>query len=276
MVAVFARYLNIDANEIGYAGLKDKNATTIQYLSFNAKLTNNLKKFKHKQIKILEFYKSHKSIKMGDLKGNKFGINLYDVDNIKAGKIQKIASKIIKNGLVNYFGYQRFGRGDSITQAKEMLAGEIFIEDKKLRNFLVSVYQSDLFNRWLAKRVELSSDGKFKLLSGDVYVDEKGRYFTPKEIPLKDFLDKKLLPTGLLCGRDVFKARDKAREIEKEFDDEFLQTKGYRREAIVFVKEFNAKFFAKENKLRVEFVLPKGSYATVFLEAIKAKEFFIN
>jgi tRNA pseudouridine13 synthase len=276
MVAVFARYLNIDANEIGYAGLKDKNATTIQYLSFNAKLTNNLKKFKHKQIKILEFYKSHKSIKMGDLKGNKFGINLYDVDNIKAGKIQKQASKIIKNGLVNYFGYQRFGRGDSITQAKEMLAGEIFIEDKKLRNFLVSVYQSDLFNRWLAKRVELSSDGKFKLLSGDVYVDEKGRFFTPKEIPLKDFLDKKLLPTGLLCGRDVFKAKAKAREIEKEFDDEFLPAKGYRREAIVFVKEFHSKFFAKEEKLHVEFSLPKGSYATVFLEAIKGKEILPN
>jgi tRNA pseudouridine13 synthase len=124
--------------------------------------------------------------------------------------------------------------------------------------------------------VELSSDGKFKLLSGDVYVDEKGRFFTPKEIPLKDFLDKKLLPTGLLCGRDVFKARDKAREIEKEFDDEFLQTKGYRREAIVFVKDFNTKFFSKENKLKVEFVLPKGSYATVFLEAIKAKEIFAN
>ena len=78
---------------------------------------------------------------MGDLDGNRFSINLYFVDNIDSGRIEKCARKIAKNGLPNYFGYQRFGRdGDSLGQAKEMIKGDIFIEDDKLKNFLISIY----------------------------------------------------------------------------------------------------------------------------------------
>jgi tRNA pseudouridine13 synthase len=66
---------------------------------------------------------------MGDLAGNRFHINLYGVDNIEAGRIEKLARKSSKEGLPNYFGYQRFGRdGDSIEQAKAMISGEEFIE----------------------------------------------------------------------------------------------------------------------------------------------------
>ncbi len=272
MVAAFSKALNIDAKTIGYAGLKDKHATTVQYLSFDARLSGALKNFRHRNIEILERFRDTKTIRMGDLAGNRFGINLYGVDNQKAGRIEKTALKIQKEGLANYFGYQRFGSGESLQEAKEMLAGERFIKDAKVRNFLISIYQSDLFNEWLKERVTISENGKFKLLSGDVYMDEDERLFTPKKTPLEDFLAKKVLPTGLLPGRDVFRARGEARAIEKKYDDEFLPYKGYRRAAVVFPKEFNLKLFAKENKAKVSFFLPKGSYATVFLEAIKGAE----
>ena len=269
MVAVFSRYLGIDAGEIGYAGLKDKYATTTQYLSFDSRAQKALRRFKHKNITIEEMTLDSKNIRMGDLEGNRFTINLYDIDNIKAGQIEKTASKILKNGLANYFGFQRFGKdGDSVQQAKEMLGGERHVADVKVRKFLLSVYQSYLFNEWLKKRVELSQEGKFKLFRGDVYVDAAGKLFTPKTILVQDFLAKKVLPTGLLCGRDVFRAKEEAREIEKEFDDEFFPYKGYRREAIVFPKHFKLRFSPKENKLTLSFTLPKGAYATSFLEAI--------
>ena len=271
MVAVFRKHLNIDATEIGYAGLKDKHATTIQYLSFDARYSNSLKKFKHKQIKILEIMKDNKSIRMGDLKANRFGINLYNIDNIKAGQIEKTLKKIEKNGLANYFGYQRFGtKGDSVLQARSMIEGDLHVDDPKLRNFLISVYQSDLFNEWLKKRVNLSSNGKFKLFEGDIYMLEDEKLITPKEIPLKDFLARKLFVTGLLPGRDVFRTRAKAREIEKEFDDEFLPFKGYRRVALIYPQDFSIKFYSKEKKLFLSFTLPKAAYATVLLEALKA------
>ena len=273
MVAAFARYLGTEANEIGYAGLKDKHAKTTQYLSFDARYTAALKKFRHKQIKILETFKDTKSIRMGDLAGNRFSINLYDVDNIKAGRIEKTANKIQKDGLVNYFGYQRFGKEqDALSQAKEMLAGERYIKDVKVRNFLVSVYQSHLFNEWLKKRVAMSENGKFKLMEGDVFTTVDEKLFTPKQLPLQDFLAHKVMPTGLLPGRDVYRARGKARAIEREFDDEYLPYKGYRRAAVVFPTDFSLKLFAKENRVQVRFTLPKGAYATSLIEALKGSE----
>ncbi len=272
MVAVFAKLLNVPAEKIGYAGLKDKHATTTQYISVEAKYEKAIKKFRHKQIKIIGTHRHSHSIRMGDLAGNRFHIKLYGVDNIEAGRIEKLTRKIQQNGLPNYFGYQRFGRDeDSIEQAKEMIAGELFIEDAKLKKFLISIYQSVFFNEWLKERILLSrkeNNGKYMLLDGDIYLANDDKLFTPKKPPLKDFEDKKVLPTGLLCGRGVFRARDAARKIEEKYDDDFLYEKGLRRPAIIFPKDIEYTYNKDFNIYSIAFTLPKGSYATVFLEAI--------
>ena len=277
MVAVFADYLAIPAQKIGYAGLKDKHATTTQYISIDASYEKMLKKFYHKQIKILNITKHSHSIRMGDLTANRFSINLHLVDNIDAGRIEKVARKIAKNGLPNYFGYQRFGRNnDSITQAKEMIKGDLFMEDTKVKKFLISIYQSTFFNDWLRERVELSrekNNSKFLLLNGDVYLSKTDKLSTPKIMPTKDYEMKKLTPTGLLCGRDVFRARDDARDIEKKYDDEFLQEKGHRRVALIYPESIECKYVKKQTMLNISFTLPKGSYATVFLESIANKNY---
>ncbi len=277
MIAVFAELLDVPAQKIGYAGLKDKHATTTQYISVESKHERAFKNFQHKQIKILEKIRHSHSIRMGDLKGNRFSINLYDIDAMDAGKIEKVARKIAKNGLPNYFGYQRFGQdAGSIEQSKEMIKGELFIEDAKIKSFLISVYQSYYFNEWLRERVLLSREknsSEFLLLSGDVYLSKDGKLSTPKLMPTKEFESKKLIPTGLLCGRDTFRSRDDAREIEAKFDDEFLQDKGYRREALIYPSDIDCKFVKKETMMNLSFTLPKGSYATVFLESIAGKNY---
>jgi len=272
MIAVFAKFLNIPAEKIGYAGLKDKHATTTQYISYEHKFEKALKKFRHKQIKIIGTNKHNHSIRMGDLAGNRFHIKLYGVDNIEAGRIEKLARKASKQGLPNYFGYQRFGRDeDSIKQAREMIEGEVHIEDAKLKKFLISIYQSVFFNDWLKARVLMSREknaGKYMLLEGDIYQTLEGKLFTPKKPPLEDFADAKVMPTGLLCGRDVFRARGKAREIEEKYDDEFLYEKGLRRPAVIFPKDIEYNYNKDFNIYGIAFTLPKGSYATVFLENI--------
>jgi len=277
MVAVFAEYMSIPAQKIGYAGLKDKHATTTQYISVDASYEKMLKKFYHKQIKILDMTRHSHSIRMGDLAGNRFSINLHFVDNIDAGRIEKVARKIAKNGLPNYFGYQRFGRdSDSIKQAKEMIQGELFIEDAKLKNFLISIYQSTFFNDWLRERVNLTlaeNESVYKILEGDVFMDKHGKLSTPAIMPSREYESKKLVPTGLLCGRDVFRARSDARDIEKEYDDEFLQEKGYRREALIYPYDIECTYVKKQTLLNISFSLPKGSYATVFLESIAGKNY---
>ncbi len=277
MIAAFAAFLNINAEKIGYAGLKDKHATTTQYVSIESKYENGLKKFKHPQIKILSTTRHTHSIRMGDLVGNRFRINLFEVNAIQAGQIEKLARKSEKFGLPNYFGYQRFGRdGDSIEQAKEMIEGEITVEDTKVKKFLISIYQSERFNDWLAERVMMSREqngGKFLLLEGDLYMDANGKLFTPKTPQQADFEAKKVFPTGLLCGRGVYRSRGEAGEIEAKYDDAFLYEKGHRREAIIFPKDITLDYNAKFDKMSIAFTLPKGAYATVFLESIASKEF---
>ncbi len=277
MVAAFAKFLNIPAEKIGYAGLKDKHATTTQFISIEAKYEKALKKFKHPGIKILKLTRDKYSIRMGDLRGNHFSINLFGVSPIEAGQIEKRALKIAKNGLPNYFGYQRFGRDEnSIEQAREMISGELHIEDAKLKKFLISIYQSYYFNEWLRERVILSreeNDGKFMLLEGDIYLFDEGKLFTPKNMPQKDFEAHKVVPTGLLCGRDVYRARAKAGEIEEKYDDAFLYDKGLRREALIFPTDIKLDYKNNFDILNISFTLPKGSYATVFLEAIANKNF---
>ena len=178
----------------------------------------------------------------------------------------------------NYFGYQRFGKEvvDNIEKAKNVVYGKEIIKDKKLSKMLVSAYQSTFFNAWLVERLKLSKE-EFKLLDGDVFLDlEKNKFFTPKTITekiIKDFKDEKIIPTGLLPGRNVFKAMSEASKIESKYDDSYIQEKGYRREAIVFPKNISCKYDASKKVCSLDFVLQKGSYATVFVEFLANKNF---
>jgi tRNA pseudouridine13 synthase len=136
---------------------------------------------------------------------------------------------------------------------------------------LVAQYQSDFFNKWLVKRVNLTKD-EFKILSGDVFrVYETDKFFTPKnltDVMLQDFKDKKIVPTGLLPGRQAFRAIGEARKIEENFDDTYIQEKGFRRDAIVYPTDISVKFDNETSKCKVKFTLPKASYATVLIENI--------
>ena len=273
MIEKLGDFLNLNTQKIGYAGLKDKYATTTQYLSIPLKYEHALKKFHDSRITILDRFKSSKKISIGDLKANRFKIQLHEVDRITAGKIEKRSRQIEKKGMPNYFGYQRFSR-DSIHQAQQMIDGEIFIKDPKLKKFLTSVYQSQFFNAWLKKRVQMSQEsGEFVLLDGDVMIASDGKLFTPKTPSQKDFLNKKALPTGLLVGRNVFRARDEARKIEPMFDDELLHDKGLRRAAWIYPEAFTCKYFPDQSLMQLEFTLPKAAYATVFIENIAHQNF---
>ncbi|MRI58571.1 MAG: tRNA pseudouridine(13) synthase TruD [Epsilonproteobacteria bacterium] len=253
VVDLLARHLD---QRVTYAGLKDKNATTIQYLSIPKSGYKALKRFYHPNIQILETFLHNRPLKIGDLAGNRFVITLKH----PSANLFALATREAQRGVPNYFGYQRFGP-KSLDQARKILDGELFIKDRRLENFLLKSYQSSLFNRWLAHRVLLDSGG-FKRLEGDVYQSPRG-YFSSPQI-LKDHI-----PTGLLPGSRVFLARGRAREIERLYD-EALPLAGARREALFFPKDLDVSLGG--GKARMEFVLPKGSYATIFLESLIKRE----
>ena len=228
---------------VGYAGLKDKNATAIQYFSLD---TAKLHKFRHPKIEILATYKSAKPLRLGDLGGNRFVIKLGgEVSRVKMEKALEILSH---EGIPNYFGYQRFG-SDALRQAKAMVEGEYFPKDRRWQRYLYSVWQSHLFNMWLAERVEMS-EGVFRELPGDIY-DEQG------------------VVTGLLPGRGVAKATKAARVIERRYDMR-LPVPGFRRAALMFPRDWHVGSW--DGGVELGFTLPKASYATIVLENLLGSE----
>ncbi|MGB1226632.1 MAG: tRNA pseudouridine(13) synthase TruD [Poseidonibacter sp.] len=273
LIESLAKGLRIYDNELGYAGLKDKNATTTQYISIPKKYSKDLKQFRHNKIKILETTLHGSKLNIGDLIGNKFEINLHEVQPQDVGKIEKLLKQISKVGMPNYFGFQRFGHDglENLEKARKYIYEDYQIKDKKISKMLVAAYQSDFFNKWLVERLKNSSD-TFKALDGDVFRDYKeDKFFTPKnftDVMQKDFDDKKIVPTGLLPGQKAFRSIKDARKIEEMFDDTYIKEKGYRRDAIVYPSDISVNYDKNTQKCKVKFTLPKASYATVLIENI--------
>ncbi len=249
----------IDEHKIGYAGLKDKNATTTQYISIPLIKEKYLKELNNKNIEILEVTKDKSGLSIGDLAGNKFIIILKDVKKESLNEIYSVLAKIQKHGIPNYFGYQRFGQDYNFEKAKDVTYGEEIVKNKKLEHLLISAYQSYFFNAWLSKRVELAKKqghNKIQPIQGDIFLN-----------------NDKVTITGLLPGRKVMRATKEAGEIEKLFDDPFVHAKGFRREAWIKVDDLKNKYDENEEKLTLSFTLPKGSYATVLIENIANMNF---
>ena len=300
LITVLAKATGLKERDIGYAGLKDKNATTIQYISLPKKYEKDLNKnLTTERVEILERTYNKAPIKIGHLKGNRFSIILHDISENEAKFFNTTAKKMQVDGIPNYYGYQRFGEDSrSYLQGKEIAHSGKRLKGSK-EKLLVSAYQSYLYNNWLASRVKLSAiirDNKveqaakklqyplelvkvlakqpqfFKLFLGDVimpYPYGKSDYVKEMQQSAQDFEKKKISPTGLLCGANALRAKSDAQHLEEAYDDtELSSLKGDRRFAWIWPKEVETKYDSDSKKLTVEFYLPKGSYATTFLEEI--------
>jgi tRNA pseudouridine13 synthase len=273
--------LNIYEHELGYAGLKDKHATTTQYISIPRKYAKDLKKFKHHKIEIQETFLHSTKLNIGDLKGNTFIITLHETSKEDLIAIQQRLKQIQKVGMPNFFGFQRFGKDfkENLDKARKIIYGELKIRNRKLEKMLISLYQSNLFNQWLSHRIKDSNE-QFKLLDGDVMWDiENDKYFTPKTITPsieEDFKNQKVVPTGLLSGRNVFKSMKEARKIEKQYDDTYIQDKGLRRAAMVFLDNVQVCYDEQKQQCVLQFTLPKAAYATVLIENLQNKNIIVQ
>ena len=88
---------NLGTSKIGFAGNKDKQAVTEQYISIEGISEDKISKFSHPDIS-LEIVGKGNPISLGNLKGNTFLIRLRNV----------IGTIYSKEYFVNYFGEQRF------------------------------------------------------------------------------------------------------------------------------------------------------------------------
>ncbi len=303
MLGIIARYLNIKVRDIGYAGLKDKHAMTMQYISLPAKGNQErLEKFEHEKIKILSMQRHNNKIRVGHLKGNHFRIRLKKVLGVQRDKLDSVLKWIKTYGVPNYFGHQRFGQdGNNWEEGKAILEGKMKVRNHKTRNFLIHAYQSYLFNRWLSKRIELSillesfSEAEveqlwklpkdslagvkkqphfFKILEGDLMMHYPfGRVFSldDLETEAKRFMEFDIAPSGLLAGSRASRATGIAGVIEEEFDDK-IPDHGDRRYAWIRVDNIKRRYIEERAHYELEFSLPKGAYATNVLDILRGSK----
>ena len=302
MIGQIARYLGIKNREIGYAGLKDKHAMTKQYISLHKRYEEAMEGFNHEAIKIISKTYHKNKIKIGHLRGNRFYIKLKKVNPTSAIKIDEALKNIDKQGMPNFFGYQRFGNdGDNHIIGEKLAKGEARERNPRVKKLLINAYQSHLFNLWLSRRLEINSlvatfgvielepllnlpnselqkmkkqEHLFKLMDGDImehYPHGRLFEFSGEQEDIERFNERNISITGLLCGKKATHANGVARVIEKEYDDE-INADGARRYAWIYPTDMEGRFNQVEAQYELNFTLPKGSYATVLLEEIAKRK----
>lgn len=295
MIKRIASYLRIPHSNIGYAGLKDKDGLTIQWISLPRKYREEMNKFEDPNIKIVEKDLHRNKLKIGHLKGNKFFVRLKKVTPSTAKILFSILKDVKEYGIPNFFGEQRFGKyGNNFEEGKKIIDGEKFVKNRRLNKFLISAYQSKLFNDWLTERIKLSNifeltqkellglgyekelikfvksqKHPFKLLPGDLMSHYPvGRLFYLEDDESERFSKKEISVTGLMPGKKVMRAKGFARTIEEKFDD-LVPANGERRIAWIFPEILDKNYNRDKAWFEFAFILPKGSYATVLVDILK-------
>lgn len=273
-----ARHCGFPEKDVSWAGLKDRHAITRQYLCAPARFVEpKLETFAMPGVTVLRHARHRNKLKSGHLHGNRFIITLRAVKDVEAAKAS--LDQLVKLGIPNYFGEQRFGLGgDNAVKGKQILLAGGRHRDRFERKLFLSAYQSELFNRLLARRL---ADGTFaKALKGDVLkkVPTGGEFLCAEpevDQPRVDAFE--VSPTGPLFGPEMRRPEADVDALEEAvlreegiertlFEKGGGETLGVRRPLRVplALEEVNAD----GDSLRLRFTLPAGSYATVLLREL--------
>ena len=125
-VSDIARKLGVPAKSIGLAGLKDARAVAVQTLSVEHIDPSRIESLEIPRIRVLSVTRHKNKLKIGHLRGNRFRIKLRDTDPGRLDDIRSVCEILVRRGVPNYFGQQRFGtRGDTWQLGKAVLSQDV-------------------------------------------------------------------------------------------------------------------------------------------------------
>jgi len=292
-----ARALDLRVGEIGYAGLKDAQAVTRQWLSVPAAcearcdaivdLSEQLGSHgdggdSGRRVAVLRRTRHGNKLKMGHLRGNRFRIVLRDSRPEERDAAALLLLDLSRRGVPNGFGEQRFGnRGGNLEKGLQILRGHRPKSlPKRILRLMVASVQSEVFNRVLALRLE-SLD---TLEDGDVAcLHRNGACFVVADAALEQPRCSafELSPTGPLPGPRALVAEGAQGAREAEVMAELgVDTRdfgavphklapGERRPLRVPLWE--PQVDVVDGCLALSFGLPRGSYATAVLREVLAE-----
>ena len=287
-----AKVCSIKTLDIGFCGLKDRNAITRQWFSvydphMQATPQYELLQEALPNSTILKITRGTSKLRRGMHRANAFTIRLCfdDIEPLHNTLAQRLAS-IAETGVPNYFGLQRFGRqGNNLVVFDEWVRNQDASNSRsnrdcsnnsdsssrhsngsrtkssrsqkrrKPKGIILSAARSQLFNRVLAERVLARSWSSE--LAGDVLVDE---YY----------------PTGPLWGRGRCETADEALKVEQNALEAFMPWANalehlgmaQERRRLMCRPERFEWCFDEGSQLELRFVLPPGEYATSVIREV--------
>ncbi|BCA93779.1 tRNA pseudouridine synthase D [Legionella antarctica] len=278
VIKSLARLVNKPVKLISYAGLKDRQALTTQWLSIHApgEEIEGVNTLEGSGWKVLEYTRHHKKLRPGFLTGNHFVMKLRDVSN--ADELVKRIEQIKVTGVPNYFGEQRFGReGGNLIKAEEFLVQGRKVKDRFLKGMYCSAARSWLYNLILSKRVkELTWNTP---LPGDVMqLKGSNSIFAIDEVDselVRRIKEKDISPATPLPGKRKNMVKKTALQlIDSVYADwqpwlTGLEKQGLEeawRANVLHIEQLDYKL--KDNIAELSFTLPAGSYATAVLREL--------
>ena len=280
-----AKLFGLKAVDVGYAGLKDKQARVTQTFSLAMRNTDEEtvagRVREALPFEVLGAGRHKNKLKPGHLLGNRFRILVLDPHEDTLSRAEAIRRTLEDRGLPNFYGEQRFGaRGQNVEKGREALMGK-GPREKWLRKLLLSAYQSALFNAWLVERIR---NGWFEtVLQGDLAKKtDTGGLFEVEDAAVESerFRERKITYTGPIYGAKMRWATGKPGDLEQEvLSSEGVSVEtlnrarlnGSRRTARLFVGDLEIEEHPRG--VCFTFSLPKGAYATTLMrEFMKSDE----
>ncbi|MBQ0731886.1 MAG: tRNA pseudouridine(13) synthase TruD [Oleispira antarctica] len=270
----------VKEHDVSYAGQKDRYAVTTQWFSIYAPKIERVleaRPFPEEDIEILVQTRHTKKLRRGDLIGNRFNIVLRNIkssetsDSLPATDaaslqetIENNLQKIKLNGVPNYFGLQRFGRGGgNMDQALAMLTGQRREKNRQKKGIYLSAARSYIFNQVLAARIEQGLWGQ--AMAGDIDVSANETQDANKA-------------TAPMWGRGRLNSHTETLALEQAISEplqdlcngmEHAGLNQERREIVSSIENMQWQWLENSDSsadLNISFALASGHYATSVLQ----------
>ena len=276
-----ARLFDVQRRNIGFSGLKDKTAITRQWISLpmpdgGIPDAATVAPLEAQGIRVLSMRRHPRKLKRGTHRFNHFSL-VIGFDEAHRDDIMYRWTRIVSEGVPNYFGSQRFGfQGRNIEHALQLFAKGWRKRDDKQGIFL-SAARSLLFNQLLAQRVALGNWNR--ALPGEVFnLDGTASQFYEDTVDAT--LHARLArldihPTGPMWGKGPLESQHDVATLEQAVADNMprvvdgLITAGLtssRRALRLRLRE--PSFVVTMQGATLEFSLVKGAFATSVLREL--------
>ena len=282
-----ARVLGISDRDVGYAGMKDRHATTRQWLSFLGVEPAHAAAASVEGVRVLAAIRHKNKLRTGHLQGNRFEVVLTDLGDGETAAIEQALAGFAAKGIANRYGHQRFGAsGDNVAVGLAILRGTRREPDARRRKLMLSAVQSAVFNCVLDLRAE--HDGLLVVREGDILekVASGGQFVcTDPAADQVRVVNGEIVPTAPMPGSRVREPAPgtAARALEdralamiglgpQELAQVGRSLPGTRRPVVVKITLGDPPVAIESTGVRLRFSLPAGSYATVVLDALGVEQ----